>query len=158
MNTLVTPHNVEVQLKSTEPGKAVIEGKTAVPFSSFVTLILQRKVVPLIKTWGKEPVVVSSELLTSLASAQQDSAENKTHLVYVTLGVGIILGILGFSIVQLLLLLGGVTLELNQHLLISGVILVIALLGFALARAQKKPKSDKMVETMEKVAGFLSKK
>lgn len=150
--------DVEVQIKPTDSGRAVIEGKTAVPFSSFVTLILQRKVLQITKTWGKEPIVVSSELLTTLASAPQDTVENKTHLVYVTMGVGAILGVLALSVVQILLLVGGITLDLTQHLLISGVIAAIALLGFMLARAQKKPKSDKMVETMEKVAGFLSKK
>ena len=60
-----------------------------------MTLILQRKVLQITKTWGKEPIVVSSELLTTLASAPQDTVENKTHLVYVTMGVGAILGVLG---------------------------------------------------------------
>jgi hypothetical protein len=155
--TIVTPQNVEVQLKPADGGKAVIEGKTAVPFSSFVTLILQRKVVQITKAWGKEPVVVSSELLTTLASAPQDSVENRSHLVYVTLGVGMILGILGFSIAQLLLMVGGFTLGIREHLLVSCVIVAIVVLGTVLARAQKKPKSDKVVETMEKVASFLGK-
>lgn len=157
MTTATAPvKDVEVQL-SNGGGKAVIEGKTAVPFSSFVTLVLQRKVLQITKSWGKEPVVVSSELLTHLASAPQDTQENRTHLIFVTLGVGMVAGVLGFSLLQLALILGDVTLGLKEHLLVSGVLLGMGLLGMVLARAQKKPKSEKMVETMEKVAGFLSK-
>ena len=58
---------LEVQFRP-DTGKAVVEGKTVVPFQALVTLILQRKVQLLFKQWGKEPVIVASELLTSLAS------------------------------------------------------------------------------------------
>ncbi|HCI03610.1 TPA: hypothetical protein DE059_01655, partial [Candidatus Peribacteria bacterium] len=64
--------DLEVKVKE-EKMKAIIEGRTAVPFKTFVGLVLQRKVFPLFKKWGDEPVIINSELLTTLASAAQDS-------------------------------------------------------------------------------------
>ena len=54
-----TPDNGELEVRfKPESGKAVIEGKTVVPFQAFVALILQRKVPNLLKTWGKVPIIV----------------------------------------------------------------------------------------------------
>src|SRR3990167_9608247 len=109
----------EVQFKP-ELGKAVIEGKTTVPFQSLVTLILQRKVLTLFKQWGKEPVIIGSELLTGLASAPQDSQENRSHLVHVSLGVGVLLGVALFSLVLVALQLAQITLGQRELLMIAG--------------------------------------
>ena len=99
-----TVPDLEVEVK-TESSKAVITGKTSVPFRTFVGLVLQRKVLQLFKDWGEEPVILSSSLLTNLASAPQDSQENKAHLVTVTLGVGVLLGIFFLAALQAGLLL-----------------------------------------------------
>ena len=96
-------HDVEVSLRS-DGTKAVIEGKTVVPFKTFVMLVIQRKVTALFKDWGTAPVVIDAELLTSLAGAPQDNQENKVNLVLVTLGIGVIMGVLAFAVLQFALL------------------------------------------------------
>jgi hypothetical protein len=148
--------DLEVKLKS-DQGKAVIEGKTAVAFQAFVTLVLQRKVFGLFKSWGEEPVVVSAELLASLASAPQDSQENRAHLVTVTLGVGIVLGVFVMSVLQLSLIANGITLSVRELGLIAGGILLLAILARMLVRLQRRKRSDKVTEAMESLSSLLSK-
>lgn len=153
------PHDeseLEVSFKP-ETGKAVIEGKTAVPFQSFVTLILQRKVQLLFKEHAKEPVVINSDLLTRLASAPQDSHENRGHLVLVSLGLGAVGGVAVFSAIQLVLLLSDMALTWKEHVIILACIAGVAALGALLMYVQKMPKSDKLTDTVENVARFLGK-
>lgn len=147
---------LEVHFKP-ETGKAVIEGKTTVPFQSFVALILQRKVQSLFKTWGKRPIIVESELLTSLASAPQDSQENRSNLVLVSIVTGILIGIAGLSIVQLALLPVEIVLGYRELGIIAGSILLLIILMVAAGKMQRKQKSEKLLETMEKMAGMLKK-
>ena len=151
---LQTP-DLEVKLK-TELSKAIIEGKTSVPFKTFVALVLQRKVLPLFKKWGDEPIVVNSELLTSIASASQDSQENRAQLVLVTLGVGVLVGVFAFAIFQIILGGIGITLGIRELLLITAMLLGIALLASILSRVQRKNRAQKIADTMEKVANLLS--
>ncbi|MDP6561721.1 MAG: hypothetical protein QF793_02230 [Candidatus Peribacteraceae bacterium] len=147
---------MDAKLK-TDHGKAIVEGKTAVPFKTFVGLVLQRKVLNLFKQWGKEPVIIDSELLTDLASAPQDSQENKEQLVTVTLGVGILVGIFVLTIAQIALAPWGVYLKERELLIIAGVILGLGVLTFILSRAKKKGKSQKLTDTMEKITNVVSK-
>ena len=146
--------DLEVPLK-TDPGKAVIEGKTAVPFQALVGLILQRKVFSLFKDWGKEPIILGSELLTSLASAPQDSHENRGHLILVTLGMGMVLGILLTCGIQVVLLFLGFALALKELLVVIVSILGVGVIVWLLSKTQTKGGAEKVTETMEKVAGFL---
>jgi uncharacterized membrane protein YqjE len=145
---------LEVKFKP-ETGKAVIEGKTVVPFQAFVTLVLQKKVLSLTKVWGKHPVIIDSELLTSMASAPADSQENKSNMIMVSLMVGALLGITGFAVIQIILLLVQIPLGLEQLGIIVGSIVLVILLLMAVMRMQKMPKGEKMVETIEGIAGFL---
>lgn len=149
-------NELEVNFKP-ETGKAVIEGKTVIPFQSFVTLILQRKVQLLFKEHAKEPIVINSDLLTKLASAPQDSRENTGHLVLVSIGLGAIGGVAAFSAVQLLLLLSNFPLTWKEHAIIVGCIAGVALLGALLMYIQKMPKSDKLTDSVENIARFLGK-
>lgn len=147
-------NELEVQFKP-ETGKAVIEGKTAVPFQAFITLVLQKKVLQLAKTWGKHPVIVDSELLTSLASAPGDSQENKSNMVLVSLVTGVLLGITAFAVVQIVLLLMNMPLGYKELGIIAGSIAGVILLLMIVMKMRKKPKSEKLVEVMESVASFL---
>lgn len=147
---------LEVSFKP-ETGKAVIEGKTAVPFQSFVTLILQRKVQTLFKDHGKQPVVIGSELLTRLASAPQDSQENRSRLVLVSLGLGAVGGVAVFSAVQLALLFSDFPLTWKEHAIILGCIVGLGLLSALLMKIQRLPKSDKLTDSVENIARFLGK-
>ena len=147
---------MDAKLK-TDQGKAIVEGKTAIPFKTFVGLILQRKVLTLFKKWGKEPVIVDSELLTDLASAQQDSQENKEQLVLVTLATGVLVGVFVMAVVQVALTPWGVYLKEREFLLIAGVLLGLAALTFALSRTKKKSRGHKITDTMERVSSIVSK-
>ncbi len=153
------PHDkdsdLEVQFKP-ESGKAVIEGKTAVPFQAFVALILQRKVTALFKTWGKHPVIVESELLTSLASAPQESQENRSNMIMVSLIAGVLVGVAGLAVVQMGLLFYQVTLGYKEFGIIAGSILLLIVLLYLMMSMQRKPKGEKLVETIESVSAFLS--
>ncbi|MEI8230827.1 MAG: hypothetical protein WCG83_06880 [Candidatus Peregrinibacteria bacterium] len=152
-----TVPDLEVEVK-TESSKAVITGKTSVPFRTFVGLVLQRKVLQLFKDWGEEPVILSSSLLTNLASAPQDSQENKAHLVTVTLGVGVLLGIFFLAALQAGLLFLHVSLGMREYLLIVGGFAGIGILAVMLQKMQGISRGQKIADTMEKVAGFLSRK
>lgn len=154
--TSLSSKPVEVSIK-VDQQKAVVEGKTSVPFQTFITLVLQRKVLPLMKQWGKEPVIVSSELLTGLASAPQDSVENRTKLLLVTLGLGTVLGVFILSSGQLALTFLNINLQQREFLMISGGILGLALLTATLARLQRVPRNDRIEETIEKIASMLPK-
>lgn len=147
-------NELEVQFKP-ESGKAVIEGKTAVPFHAFITLVLQRKVLSLAKQWGKHPIIVDSELLTSMASAPQDSVENRSNMIMVSIVVGALLGIVALSAIQIVLMLAGLPLGLKELSIIVGSIAVVSLLLMIVLKMQRKPKNDKLVETIESIASFL---
>ena len=147
---------MDAKLK-TDHGKAIVEGKTAVPFKTFVGLVLQRKVLQLFKQWGKEPVIIDSELLTDLASAEQDSQENREQLITVTLGVGILAGVFVLTVVQIALAPWGIYLKERELLIIAGIILGLAVLAFLLGRIKKKDKSQKLTDTMEKITSIVSK-
>ncbi|MDD5624075.1 MAG: hypothetical protein PHI23_05205 [Candidatus Peribacteraceae bacterium] len=149
--------DLEVEL-TTEQNRAVIAGKTSVPFKTFVSLILQRKVLGLFKNWGEEPIILSSELLTGLASAPQDTQENRTHLIIVTLGVGTLFGIFASAVGLAILALANISLGLREYLLIVGGLAGIAILVSLLARMQRFNRAQKVADTMEKVAQFLSKR
>jgi len=157
--TVITPpkkEELEVHFKN-DLGKVVIEGKTTVPFQAFVTLILQRKVFSLFKEWGKEPVIMNSELLTSLASAPQDTVENRSRLILVSLGIGILGGVAVFALAQAGLLTINIALGREELLLIGGGIVAIGALSAVLVRIQRMRRSDKIVEAVESLSNFLSK-
>ena len=153
---ILKPSDLEVNIK---PGdtKAVIEGKTSVPFRKFVGLILQRKVTDLFKDWGDDPVIVNSELLTGLASAPQDSQENKSQLILVTLGIGVLVGIFASAITQIILLSFGIAISYKELMIVAGGLVGLAILANILGRIQRKKKANKVVEAMERAAKLLSK-
>jgi hypothetical protein len=150
-----TLKDVELQFKS-DSGKAVIEGMTAVPFQALIGLALQRKVFPLFKKWGRAPVIVNSELLTSLASAPQESSENRASLILVSMLLGMMLGVGGFALVIVLLGYANVFLTSKDYLIIVGAIGAIAILGFLLMNTPKRKRGEKLVENVEKLSSFLS--
>jgi len=149
-------HDMEVDV-TLEGGKAVIQGKTTVPFQKLVQLILQRKVVSLFKESGDEPVIVSSTLLTNLASAPQDNQENQSKLVMVTLGVGILTGIFLFAVGEMVLSSFGIELSQREYMLIAGGLIGLVALAAAAIKINRKKKSTKITDAMESVASLLSK-
>jgi len=148
----------EVEVEITNSGsKAIIEGKTSVPFKTFVSLILQRKVQLLFKSNQDDPVIVNSTLLTALASAPSDKQEDRSKLVLVTFAVGILAGVFLSVGVFLALMLLRITVEMKDLGIILGVILGVAVLGVLLQKSQKKSAfTEKLFETMEKTTDLIS--
>ena len=157
MPIISSKKNLEVPI-TIEHNRAVIEGKTPIPFQTFVTLVLQRKVFNLFKDWGKEPVIIDSELLTQLASAPQDSQENRSRVILVTLVTGILSGIFLFALGQLALLgIFHIPLYRRDLILIAAGLLAFAVLTKFMMNIQRRKKSEKLTETMEKLAGMMGK-
>ena len=152
----VKNRDMEVDLKH-EGSKAVIAGKTSVPFNTFVKLVLERKLGNVLKNSNEEPIILSSELLTSLASAPQDSRENQTKFTLVTLGSGVLLGVFCFSLVQIVLPILGVTLVSKDFTVIAVGLTGLVGLVLALDRMKRRKKADKITETMERLTSLLSK-
>ena len=148
--------DLEVKLKE-EKMRTIIEGRTTVPFKTFVGLVIQRKVFPLFKKWGDEPVIINSELLTCLASAPQDSQENRSKLILVTLGVGALVGVFFFSVGQVILIAAGITLGMRDLLLIAGGLVGLTVIVNILDKIRRRGKGENIAEKMEKVASLLSK-
>lgn len=159
MSLIAAPHrhDVEVSLRS-DGAKAVIEGKTVVPFKTFVMLVIQRKVTALFKDWGAAPVVIDAELLTSLAGAPQDNQENKVHLVLVTLGIGVLFGVFGLAVLQFGLLTINISMGRQELAILAGGLVGVALVGWILGKIQLKGGGQQVLDSMEKAAALLSKK
>lgn len=149
--------DVEVDI-SNEGGRAIIEDKTSVPFKTFVSLILQRKVQTLFKKCQDEPVIVSSELLTSLASAPDDRQEDRGKLVLVTMGVGVVVGVFGTVALFVGLLLFDIQVSMQDMLVTLGALAFVAVVVAVLQGAQKKKGfKEKLFESMEKVTDLVTK-
>ncbi|MBT3293381.1 hypothetical protein HN512_00395 [Candidatus Peregrinibacteria bacterium] len=148
--------DIEVDL-NIEGSRAIIEGKTSVPFQAFVKLILQRKISNLFKTHSEEPIIVESSLLTSIASAPNDSPENRAHLVLVTLGVGILVGVFISSVAIVALYSLNISFGRKEALIVAIVLLGIAGLTAILAKTKQKNRTQKIADAMERVASMLSK-
>ncbi len=148
---------VEVEITDGKGGKAIIEGKTSVPFKTFVSLILQRKVQAIFKTCQDEPVIVSSELLTSLASAPNDRQEDKAKLVLVTMGAGTLVGVFLTIALFVAFMLFDVRPEMKDLLIALGILLLVAVVVGLLMSSQKKAGfKEKLYESMEKVTDLIA--
>ncbi len=154
--TLSSPlKELELTIKHDE-NKAFIEGKTVVTFESIVKLILQRKVDPLYKTLGKDPVIVSTELLTSIASAQQDNRPNKVKYTTVTCGFGIIVGLFVSALILLGFNYANVAVTREYLFWFCGGIVAVAIVVLIVARMQRNEQGGKLVDSMEKITGMFS--
>ncbi len=147
--------DTEVEINQ-ENGKAVIQGKTSVPFKTFVSLILQRKVQTLFKKWQDEPVIVGTELLTGLASAPDDSTEDRGKLVIVTLGVGVILGVFLTTGVLFVLTILKIVPSMAEYGLVLFILVCLSFLLSVMQRSQKSSTKQKLYEKMERVTDVLS--
>ncbi len=155
--TTSSKHDTEVTLRS-DGTRAIIEGKTTVPFKTFVMLVIQRKVTTLFKDWGASPVVIDAELLTSLAGAAQDSQENRVHIVVVTLGIGMIGGVFALAVMELLLLQVNISLGTKELAILAGGLVAVAAVGWMMSKVQLRGGGQKVFDSMEKAAALLSKR
>ena len=111
----------------------------------------------LFKQWGGEAVIIDSELLTDLASAPQDTQENREQLITVTLGVGVLIGIFVMSVAQIALTPWNYYLNQQHLLMVAGTLFGIGVLVWMLSKTKKKGRSQKMADTMEKITNIVSK-
>jgi Flp pilus assembly protein TadB len=148
-------NDVEVDIR-TDGTKAVIEGKTSVPFRTFVSLILQRKVQTLFKTSQDEPVIVSSELLTKLASAPNDRQEDRSKLVLVTFGMGVLSGLFLFALLFLGLSMLAVRPTDKDLWTVVGVFAAVGIVLWVLLRAQRTAGKQRLYESMEKMTDLIT--
>lgn len=155
-DTLSAMSDIEVDFTS-EGGKAVIEDKTSVPFRTFVSLILQRKVQTVFRKCQDEPVIVSSDLLTALASAPDDRQEDRGKLVLVSVGVGVLAGVFLAALLLVVGLLLDVQPTMDDLLIGLGVLLFVAIVVVILLKSEKKRGfKEKLYESMEKVTDLVS--
>lgn len=148
-------HNqVEVDLTQ-EGGKAVIEGKTSVPFKTFVGLILQRKVQALFKQCANEPVIMNSDLLTKLASAPDDKQEDRAKLVVLALGLGMMMGVFVETAVLLPLATLGIFPTVAQLFLILGILIGVVILGLIIEKIQATNVKQKLYDRVEQIQNML---
>jgi hypothetical protein len=146
----------EVELEMSDGGKAVIEGKTNVPFKTFVGLILQRKVQTLFKKCGDEPVIVDSELLTQLASAPNDTQEDRSKLVLVTFGVGMLCGFFMTVVALFVLLMLKIQPSVVDYGIAVGVMLVLGVVISVMQKVQMSSTKQKLYDSMEKMTDLVS--
>lgn len=153
----ITTEDLEIDITN-ESVKAIIKGKTGVPFKTLVKLILQRKVTALFEKWGNDAIVINSELLTDLASAPQDNEDNRMHMIYVTFAVGMFAGIFTFVLLQLILLVANIQLFMENLLFILLTMLGVMLIGWVTIKARRRPKGTKLYDAMESIASVVPKK
>jgi hypothetical protein len=149
--------DIEVDITAGANNKAIIEGKTSVPFRTFVTLILQRKVQMLFKESQNEPIIIGSDLLTKLASAPSDVQEDRGKLVLVTFACGAVGGIFLSSLILLSLLLSKVRILPEHVAIVLGAIVVVGMIVILMQKTQKKPTlKQKLYDAMEKMTDAMS--
>lgn len=146
--------DVEVDIKS-DGGKAIIEGKTSVPFRTFVSLILQRKVQTLFKKCQDDPIIVGSELLTALASAPDDRQEDRSKLILVTFGMGILAGIFLTVLTIVVLAMFDIRPQDKDLWVVLGIFLVVAAVLIVLLRMQRTQSKQRLYESMEKITDLI---
>ncbi len=147
----------DVEVETDDGGRVIIEDKTSVPFKTFVSLILQRKVQSVFKKCQDEPVIVSSELLTAIASAPEDKQEDKTKLVLVTMGAGVIVGVFLSVVLLVSLMLFDVHPEMQDLLITLGALVFVGIVVIIMMKSQKKTGfKEKLYESMEKVTDLIA--
>jgi hypothetical protein len=145
-----------MELRREQP-HVVVEGKTTVPFQSFVRLVLQRKVEQLFKEWRNEPLIMNSTLLTSLANAPQESTDDKGKVILTSLILGVGCGIFLSAVILLFLELAGISVDMGEFASVIGIIVVLALLLQIAVRMSGREKRQKLVERVEKISSVIGK-
>ncbi len=152
---IILDPKTEVQIRQ-EHGRAVIEGKTAVPFKTFVGLILQRKVQMLFKDSRDEPVIIGSDLLTKLASAPDDSHEDRGKLVLITFVMGVLSGVFAVALVLLALSTAGILPRTLDYTIVIGIFLTTVLIIALMRKLNRVPAKQRLYEKMEGITDLLS--
>jgi len=135
---------------------AVIEGKTAVPFGSFMKLVQSRKVQPLMKKWQNEPIMLSSDLLTHIASAGGESREDRSKVILTAMVIGLAFGIFITGVVMFFMGILGITVGQRELITVLGVLLVLGLAVYSAMRVQSGNAKQDLIEKVEKISDVFS--
>jgi len=148
--------DVKVNIKAPAGEQAIIEGKTAVPFGAFIRLTLQRKVQGLMKEWQSEPVIISSDLLTKIASAPSESLEDRSKVLLTACVIGFCGGffVAAFAIVVLGMM--GVEIGQKELLVALTVLLVVALVVYSALQVHTRKIKEQFIEKIERIADIFS--
>ncbi len=149
--------DVQVTLKSAQGEKAVIEGKTSIPFGSFVKLVLKRKVQTL-RDFQEEPIILSSPLLTHLASAPEDSHEDRSKVILTALVIGFCFGMFLTAFTLVFSSLLGIEIGVGELLTGLVVLLAVALAIYASMKISSHKMKQQLIEKVEEIAGLFAKK
>ena len=149
--------DVQVSLKIPEGGRAVIEGKTGVPFGVFVKLILKKKVQALFKDWQEEPVIIPSSLLTHLASAPEDRQEDRSKVILTALVIGFAFGMFLTAVTIVVSSTFGLEIGSRELLAGMGVLLALAVIVVAAMKIHTHKARQQLVEQIEQIADIFSK-
>ncbi len=148
--------DVKLNIKTPSGEQAIIEGKTAVPFATFMKLMLQKKLQPLVKDWQSEPVIISSDLLTKIASAPAESLEDRSKVLLTACVIGFCGGffVAAFAIVVLGMM--GVEIGQKELLVALTVLLVIALVVYSALQVHTRKIKEQFIEKIERIADMFS--
>lgn len=149
--------DVQLSLKTTQGDKAIIEGKTSIPFGSFVKLILKRKVQTL-RDFQDEPIILSSNLLTHLASAPEDSHEDTSKVILTALLIGFCFGMFLTAFTLIFSSLFGIEIGVSELLTGLLVLLAVALAVYASLKISSHKMKQQLIEKVEEIAGLFAKK
>jgi len=149
--------DVHMPVKTSEGEKVVIEGKTSIPFGSFVKLILRRKVQKLFKDWQSEPVIIESELLTAIASAPEDPMEDKSKVIMSAVVIGFCFGMFLTGLALSLLNMAGITIGQAELLTGLAVLLAMAVAVHIASRIHTRKAKEQIVEKVEQIADLFAK-
>jgi len=148
--------DVKVTLKPVQGEQAVIEGKTTVPFHAFVKLILQRKIQGLVKDAQDEPVILSSDLLTKIASAPNESLEDRSKVLLTACVIGFCGGFFAAAFAIVVLGMMGVEIGQKELMVALTVLLVVALAVYGALQVHTRKVREKFVEKIERIADMFS--
>jgi|GEM_PF-391998 hypothetical protein len=146
----------KVSLKTSDGDEVIVEGKTGVPFNLFVKLILKRKIQTLFKDWQDEPVVISSELLTKIASAPEDSTEDRSKIIITAMVIGFCIGMFATAVILVGLSFSGIVVGSRELVAAIGVLGLVALAVFAAMKVQTRKAKQGFVEKIEEIAEVFS--
>jgi len=150
--------DLQLPLQTPQGGKAIIEGKTAIPFASFVKLVLKRKVQTLFKDFQEEPIILSSSLLTHLASAPDDSHEDKSKVILTAVVIGFCFGMFLTAFALVVFRMMGIEIGASELLTGLGVLLALAIAVFASMKISGHKMKQQLIEKVEEVAGLFARK
>lgn len=149
--------DAKVAMRTSDGDEVIVEGKTGIPFNLFVKLLLKRKIQTLFKDWQDEPIVISSELLTKIASAPEDNAEDRSKIVLTALVIGLCFGMFISAVALVGLSMVGIIIGAKELIVALCVLLAVAVAVYGALQIHSHKIKQQLVEKVEEVADVFAK-